>query len=185
MVGVAVLLIAAAPARAASIAGTVTDAFTHGGLEGVLACAYEALPNEAEAIKRCAEAEAGGEYTISQVPAGSYKVGFYPQAGSKYLWEFYDDRQSWQEADPVAVLPDTQTAGIDAALEEEVTTEPPVSRDGGSTGPPTTILPATSAFPPPAPVVQSRPLRCKKGFRKKRVRGKVRCVRARPPNPQH
>ncbi len=43
--------------------------------------------------------------------------------------------------------------------------------------PPLTIVPPPSTVPPSSP----RPLRCKKGFQKKRVKGKLKCVRKRHP----
>lgn len=41
--------------------------------------------------------------------------------------------------------------------------------------------PVVNPQPPTGPIVTRPPLRCKKGFRKKRVRGKVRCVKKRRP----
>ncbi|HEX4463791.1 MAG TPA: hypothetical protein VH042_04020 [Solirubrobacterales bacterium] len=45
---------------------------------------------------------------------------------------------------------------------------------GGTSPPPTTSAPVVT--PPSAP--QTRPLNCRKGFKKKRVRGKLKCVKA-------
>lgn len=47
--------------------------------------------------------------------------------------------------------------------------------------PPPTAPPPTS----PPPTTTPHPLHCKKGFRRKRVRGKVRCVRRRRPHRKH
>jgi hypothetical protein len=53
------------------IVGRVTDATTHVGVAGVLACA------EAEGSQEgCAVTNAAGEYTISGLPSGSYSIWF-------------------------------------------------------------------------------------------------------------
>ncbi|HXS48386.1 MAG TPA: hypothetical protein VN756_13095, partial [Solirubrobacterales bacterium] len=161
------MLAVAAPARAASIGGTITDMVTGEGIEGVLACAYEAFPTEAEAGagKRCSESEGGGEYLIGGVPAGSYKVGFLPESASNYVPEFYDDVDSWGEAEVVEVLPSSLTPGIDAALDEvessESTqpTQPQGNSDAGVSVPPPVVAPPMILPVAPAPP----PLRCKKG----------------------
>lgn len=186
-VAAAIVLVLAAPARAASIFGVVTDAATGVGLADFEVCAYEAaLPqSEAELGKRCtpaeAEPEVAGEYTLGGVPVGSYKVAFLPPAGSKYAAELYDDVQAWDEAEVLSVPTGTP---VDAALEEATTPEDPGTKTpegagGGSAGsaspaPDPFALPVLSAVSKPA----SKPLRCRKGFKKKKVKGKLRCVRA-------
>lgn len=45
--------------------------------------------------------------------------------------------------------------------------------------------PPAVVVPTPTPIVRKPPLRCKKGFQKKRVRGKLKCVkRKRHPTPR-
>lgn len=46
---------------------------------------------------------------------------------------------------------------------------------------PEPVAPPATAPPPTAPIVTPRPLRCKKGFRKRRVRGKAKCVKRKHP----
>lgn len=50
--------------------------------------------------------------------------------------------------------------------------------------PPATPPPATTPPPTPGPITSPPPRRCKKGFHRRKVRGKVRCVRKRPNKPQ-
>jgi hypothetical protein len=54
------------------------------------------------------------------------------------------------------------------------TTTPP------SPGPSTGSVPAPAPAPAPAPVTRKKPLQCKKGFRKAKLKGKVRCVKVKP-----
>ncbi|HEV2726660.1 MAG TPA: hypothetical protein VGV34_00105, partial [Solirubrobacterales bacterium] len=68
----------------------------------------------------------------------------------------------------------TVTLGAATAVVADFATKP--AEGGGSVTPP-----ATPATPPPAtptpPAAKPKPLKCKKGFKKKKVRGKVRCVK--------
>jgi sugar lactone lactonase YvrE len=66
----------------------------------------------------------------------------------------------------------TSNAGTVISNDTEFTTPaPPVV-----TPPPPATTPAAPAVLPP-PVIAPKPLKCKKGFRKKKVHGKLRCVR--------
>lgn len=188
MLGAVIALAAAAPARAESIFGVVTDAVTHAGLADFEVCAYPALPTQAEgeAGKKCTEPEPApetpGEYVLGGIPPGSYKVAFLPDPESKYEAEFYDNQRSWADAAVLAVP--TGTA-IDAALEEvkasEGTKEQGSSSEGAQAPAPVAVPPTVLPVPP-----KPKPLRCKKSFRKKKVKGKVRCVKVpRPKHPQN
>jgi hypothetical protein len=58
------------------------------------------------------------------------------------------------------------------------TTTPPQPEENGEQPPVTTTPPATSGPPPVVTHPPSKPpLRCKKGFRKKKVKGKLKCVK--------
>ncbi len=60
----------------------------------------------------------GGDYTISGLASGSYKVEFYPGFGStnNYLAQFYNGKSVFAEASPVAVTAPNATGGINAEL---------------------------------------------------------------------
>jgi hypothetical protein len=186
---VATLLVVAAPAGAATIAGSVTDASTHAGIADVTICAYKALPSQSEAeslpeSKFCTtpelEPETAGEYNLGGVPAGPYKVRFQPDIGSKYAPQFYDHVQTWDEAQVLAVPTGTP---IDATLEEATPPEKPVTEGGAADGAQSSPagLDGLSALPimdkvAPRPL----PLHCRRGFRKKKVKGKPHCVKLHP-----
>ncbi len=184
---VTISLAAAAPVRAASVFGTVTDAVTHAGIASFEVCAYKALASQAEAelmpeSKFCASAEpeTPGEYTLGGIPMGQYKVAFLPAVGTKFAAEFYDDVQTWGEAEVLDVPTGTP---IDAALEEpasseESPSEESVASSGEPASPPAPDAPAFVA-PPVLGTTKPAPIRCRRGFKKKKVRGRVRCVRVR------
>lgn len=83
------------------------------------------------------------------------------------------------------------TAGGYTELEARFTStsspdpDPGVQPSGGSDQPaPSGGAAALSATPPPAAKKAQGPLRCKKGFRKRKIRGKARCVKVKQPPPR-
>lgn len=104
------------------ISGTVTDAFGGFPLERIDVCALGAE----ESVERCEPTDANGEYTLTGLASGSYKVEFSPaeQCGSPcpvqrdFLTQFYNDKASFAEAEPVPVTAGETTSGIDARLIE-------------------------------------------------------------------
>jgi hypothetical protein len=100
-----------AAALAGSISGTVTDAVTLEPIEEVEVCTFSLGGGEGW---DCARTDAAGEYELEGLPEGEYVVEFWaPYLG--YATEFYDNKTSWEQADPVAVGSEPVT-GIDAAL---------------------------------------------------------------------
>ncbi len=64
---------------------------------------------------RCANANAQGEYEITALPSGRYRVEF---SAPNYVPELYDGKLTAAEAEPVAVSAGSTTSGIDAELVE-------------------------------------------------------------------
>ncbi len=104
------------------VAGTVTDAATRAGVEGVEVCAR--LRSERSG-GHCAITGQNGEYTIKEVPVGSYIVEFVvpslrspgsPLSDLDYAPQYYDDKTGSAEAEEVTVLDEDTTSGIDAAM---------------------------------------------------------------------
>jgi hypothetical protein len=100
-------------AQTGSIAGTVT--LQGGGsnpyIGDVSVCAYTL----AEELKGCGNPTLDGEYTIEGLAGGEYKVGF-SSTGLGYLDQYYDDKSSLAEAEPVPVTAGQTTTSIDAEL---------------------------------------------------------------------
>jgi Carboxypeptidase regulatory-like domain len=96
------------------IAGKVTDVSTRALIEGAEACAIAANAHAAQA-DHCAATMSSGEYTISGLPSGSYKVLF--SANQGYAAQYYDRKGSLAEADVVGVIAGSTSSGIDAALQ--------------------------------------------------------------------
>jgi hypothetical protein len=97
-----------AAAFAGSISGTVTDAETLEPIQGVEVCA------SSQGGGGCARTDAAGKYELKGLPEGEYIVDFWgPYLG--YATEYYDNKKTWEQADPVVVGSEPVT-GIDAAL---------------------------------------------------------------------
>ncbi len=107
------LLLTPALAVAGTIEGTVTDSVTAEPLEGVNVCAYK-WPAEA-----CVATNASGEYSLEGLESGSYKVEFNGiESGLNYITEYYNNKATFEKAEPVNVLGESVASGIDAALAE-------------------------------------------------------------------
>ena len=96
-------------AEPGAIAGTVTGE-GHGGLSGVEVCAEEEFP--------CVKTNGSGEYELTGLEAGQYKIHFRPGELSNYVPQYYSGKSSWQTADLVTVVSGVTTPGIDATLEQ-------------------------------------------------------------------
>jgi RHS repeat-associated protein len=90
------------------ISGTVTAAPTKAALAHVYVCA-------SGPEYRCATTGPSGEYDITSLPSGSYTVVFY--GPGEYAQQYYQDKVSGSEADPVSVTAGSTSAGIDAELQ--------------------------------------------------------------------
>ncbi len=113
------------------IEGKVTDASTGAAIEGILVCARAGSGESF--LGQCATTGANGEYTISALASGEYKVGFVqfgPAGASKYITQYYNDKSSLSEAEAVPVTAPATKSGIDAAMQSTSTapanTTPPV-----------------------------------------------------------
>jgi hypothetical protein len=145
----------------AQVLGRVTEAGTGRALEGIEVCVYDPLGvPSVEYAGPCDRTDATGSYAIRSLPGSTYKVVF-SQEGSAFSDTFFE--QWWNgvpsvaEATPIALAPPDTAIGIDARLTSMI--QPRVE-------------PIQVTFVPKSP-----PKRCKKGFHKKWVKGKKRCVR--------
>lgn len=147
----------------AQIAGRVTEASTGTPLAKVEVCVLDpAETPRAEEFERCAYTGPGGDYAVRSLPAGTYVVQFARERGPMQdtdgiIEEFYNGVATEAEATRITIAPPETRGGIDADL---------------------------NVWPRPGPVVTvtitpliQQPVKCKKGFRKRRVSGKARCVK--------
>ncbi len=147
-------------ARGGEILGRVTEIGTGLPRGNVFVCAYEPPPGEEQ--EACAWTDAGGSYAIRSIPAGTYLVAFEPERYPSGLFagQWWQGAATMAEATPIPIAPPETRSGIDGQLPPRF--QPPPQQP---------IL--VSFVPHPKPP----PRKCRKGFHKKKVKGKVRCVR--------
>ncbi len=104
----------AALATGGQITGTVTAATGGADVQNAAVSVYDAGGN----VVGTACTAADGTYTVSQLPTGSYRVGFANGCGASnnYLPQFSSGKSTLASADPVSVTAGSPTSGIDAAL---------------------------------------------------------------------
>jgi Carboxypeptidase regulatory-like domain len=149
-----------------TIAGNVFDAGLGHSVEGVWVCSIDALNDE---LLICDRTNVNGNYGLPFHPTGKYKVVFSPDSrewGVGFLAEddgyptrYWNEAASLADAFAMSIGPAWFVGGIDVRY--------------GS--PPVAAPPLIAPLIPP----QAKPKRkCKRGYRKKLVRGKRRCVKA-------
>lgn len=172
-------------ARGAQIGGIVTAAEDGSRLAGISVCVFAAASPKP---LRCEYSDQEGEYSFEGLPDGSYQVGFSLLAAEidgeslrveddeslqveddGFESQYYEGTAIRAVATTISVLAPAKVSGVNAAL----------------------IKPPEPLVPAPAPIgvatVVATPIvteprnapkkSCKKGTRKKKVHGKVRCVR--------
>jgi hypothetical protein len=120
--------ISAALKEGGKISGTVTSAVTHGGLAKIIVSASNSNPEEGG--YGSAKTNANGEYTITGLPTGSYKVSFFweyseaerkacehaAQCPPQYILQYFNDQPSEATANTVGASEGSVTSGINAAM---------------------------------------------------------------------
>lgn len=145
----------------AEISGAVRSSATGSPLGGIVVCAFEAASGE---MWSCDKTSSAGNYSLWWIPGGLFKVGFavdrhdflpefFPHAEPQgYPIQFYNGKGTLAASDVLTTKPPGALTGIDASL-------------------------GTPPSPPPTPTPKPKPKKCKRGFKKKRVKGKVRCIK--------
>jgi Carboxypeptidase regulatory-like domain len=159
----------------AEISGTVTSLATGVPLKWIYVCAIEALTDE---LWLCTETNSAGGYSLAHLSQGQYKVvfsidfeewfgeeeGFEEDDG--YPTQFWNNQTMLAAASAIPIATGAAVSGIDARLGPPA---PPVP-------PPPTVTPPT-VNPPAAHKPRKR--KCRRGFKRKKVKGRVRCVKVR------
>jgi Carboxypeptidase regulatory-like domain len=161
----------------AEVAGAVADS-DGVPLPGIAVCLFDAT---ASAADRCTYSSETGSYAFPGLPSGSYQVGFSLESweagieagveADGYESQYFDGVGSRAEATTISALAPAVVSGVNARL------SPPPQP---SPVPPSSAAASSLVAAPPV-IAEPRPpaKRCKKGFRKKKVKGKVRCHRRR------
>jgi Carboxypeptidase regulatory-like domain len=161
----------------AEISGTVTSLATGAPLKWIYVCAIEALNSE---LWLCTETDTAGAYSLEHLSQGQYKVvfsidfeewfgeeeGFEEDDG--YPTQFWNNQTTLAAASVIPIATGAAVTGIDARL--------------GPPAPPVAPPVAPPAVTPPAaqpPVHKPRKKKCPQGKKRKKVKGKVRCVKVR------
>ena len=97
--------------------GTVTDGTTHAGLGGVDVELVDTSGNDLDD----ATTNPDGTYTLSGIPAGAYHVEFNPggnglSGGAPYAIQYYNDKITLANSDPVTIAAGANTPNINAGL---------------------------------------------------------------------
>jgi hypothetical protein len=163
----------------ATVTGLVSDASTHGGLGEIEVCAFELTGFEFEV---CELSGPAGTYTLTDLPAGEYKIGFFPEPlleeeeaeseRSPFAIQYWDDEPSWESADILTLGIGTAAGGTDASLVSSSAPRAvqPVTPNPGVNNPnPGVNIPPESVAPK----------HCPAGKKRKKIDGKKRCVRSR------
>jgi hypothetical protein len=146
---------------------------TDAGLSEIEVCAFELLGPE---ITECEFTDLGGSYELTDLPIGTYKVGFFSESveeeeevgleRSPFPVQFWNDKPGWETADILTLGLGLRT-GIDAALGSL-----PSTPAGQSLG-----MAQASTFPSVPLMSGTARVRCRSGSRLKKVKGKMRCVK--------
>lgn len=151
---------------AGQINGTVTSPSTGARLAEIPVCSIDPVVNQ---LYTCTETNLAGQYTLRRFTTAQYKVVFSPDFAEwfpgeesfddGYPTQFWNGKPTLAAADPINLVAPLTVAGIDARL----------------------------GTPPPAPQPPAAPAQvttkkksgkpCRKGFKKKKVKGKKRCVK--------
>ncbi|MET0306317.1 MAG: carboxypeptidase-like regulatory domain-containing protein [Solirubrobacterales bacterium] len=157
----------AALERPGQIVGTVTDAASGSAIGSSRVCLFKLKEN---VEPWCTNTDNNGHYSFEGLSGGAYKVWFSPEDPIRgeeddYFQQYYNGKSTFAEADTVFVGAGGTTPGIDARL---------VSRNPA---PPTLSAAPLTHITPVKPRHKPRK-HCRKGQRKVKKRGKVRCVKA-------
>lgn len=158
------------------ITGAVTSAATHGALEKIDVYAFDSNGD----YSGFAVTNASGEYTISGLVAGSYKLEFSwgfseaeykecekaPRCIPRYITQYFNDQTSEATANPVGVAQGATSAGINAAMvpSAPLNTALPAVSGTSTVGSPLSCTSGSWTGEPELPLVAGWPLTSTFGY---------------------
>lgn len=156
-------------ARGAEILGHVSEVSSGAPVEGAMVCAPpESVPDE-EVNQNCDWTDSAGNYAIRGLAAGAYQVAFDVEFSGPFggpgAFEWWQGASARAQATTLELTTPSSTTGIDGKASRPYYLPPP---SGGSLTPPVPTLPTLR---------KPQTVKCKKGFHRKLVKGKKRCVR--------
>lgn len=176
----------------AAISGNVSAAATGSALGEIVVCSVYA-----DQIWTCTETEPNGDYELPYLAPGQYKVVFSidfadwygegpEEEGDGFATQFWDHQASLATADAISLSTGQIATGVDASLAVPgAPPSPPSPTVPGSTPAPILMPPPTvgASVAPPSPPPSSpasQPKKpCRKGLKRKKIKGTWRCVKQR------
>ena len=149
----------------ATISGTVSSAASGVGLKEIPVCSIDSPTG---GLLTCNWTAADGSYALHHLPQDQYKVIFsidfsewfgepvFMGADDGYATQFWNNQVRLETANVIPLSTGQSVGGIDARLGNALT---------------------RSVITPVPPVVHPRRKHCRKGYVRKKVKGKVRCVK--------
>jgi hypothetical protein len=157
----------------AIISGHVSSAANGAALAEIAVCAIDAPSSEPW---ECNWTDENGDYELRGLSKGQYKVvfsidfeewyeeDFGEEEDDGYPTEFWNEQTTLAAANTINLATSQTVTGIDAHL-------------GSPPPPPPPLMTPPPAAPITSPTVKPRAKHCRKGFKRKKVKGKVRCVK--------
>jgi carboxypeptidase family protein len=159
-----------------TISGRVDEVGSGAPLIGIRVCALTAGSGTEVG---CTTTGPDGDYSIFDLPAGSYVVGFSVTAEEGglpvlnqedgYVRQYFDDEPSFADADAVDATQPSVYGEVDAHLVKGAEVFPRPSSGSGAA--PVVTPPGQTQAP------RRRALHCRRHFRARKVKGKPRCVK--------
>jgi hypothetical protein len=163
-------------AQGAEILGHVSEAGSAAPVAGAMVCAPLASAPPGDFDTNCDWTDAAGDYAIRGLPAGTYVVGFDLESGGPFgggpmIGQWWKEASDRSEATPLELATPQSATGVDGQITRYYWSPPP----------PAESAVAATAVTVPLLAPKSPLPRCRKGFHRKLVKGKRRCVRKQRP----
>ncbi len=169
----------------AKVLGTVRAATGGAALTEIPVCLFV---GSALNPTQCTYSEGSGAYSFIGIPGGSYQVGFslgsaeiggeeVASENDGYLPQYYPRVANRSEAQSLTLSTGQTATGVDGLL----LTPPPPPPEPPAAVVTSPIVAAAETITEPKPKAKG----CKKGYKKKKVKGKTRCVKVSKAKPKH